>query len=196
MEPYPLMPRLCRSSLSLSHRLDRRKRRFKLSNAETQNTNVRNLPDLKGQESLYSFFPGNRILCPASLYNRVTFAILLAGGQPDSVWLFTCGPLQRMEIMGQKPCLELHAAWACIVEWTVCLLGVKRAGFSAHLLSIVLSYFVWAYPRPGSHEAVRRQLAGVSLFPLRVPGMEPRCLYLLSHLLGLTFIFYLEIGSC
>lgn len=51
---------------------------------------------------------------PSPLHNRDDAGHLLAGDRPDSIWLFTCGLLYRMEIMGQKPRLERHAAWACV----------------------------------------------------------------------------------
>lgn len=36
--------------------------------------------------------------------------------------------------MGLLPRLEFHAAWTVLVEWSVCLPGIKKAGFSAYLL--------------------------------------------------------------
>lgn len=66
--------------------------------------------------------------------------------------------------------------------------------FTFHRCFFSFSYFVWAYPCPGSYEAVRRQLAGISSLSTTCPRdgtqvlrLGCRCLYLLSHLAGPYF---------
>lgn len=44
--------------------------------------------------------------------------------------------------MGLLPCLEFHAAWTVLVEWSVCLPGIKKAGFSAYLLYFFILFFI------------------------------------------------------
>lgn len=42
--------------------------------------------------------------------------------------------------MGLLPCLEFRAAWTVLVEWTVCLPGIRRLAFQLTYFIIFLNF--------------------------------------------------------